>query len=84
MSHSGLAALRYTLRRIALFIASAALLYAVGMREILLWAGALLVSGALSLVWLRRDRDEMSEGLVGVFQRVNHKFEVAKSKEDQD
>jgi hypothetical protein len=84
MANTGLATVRYTLRRLALLIASAAIFYAVGMRGILMWGAAFLVSGAIALVWLKRDRDEMSVGLSDTIAKVNQKFEKSNSKEDQD
>jgi hypothetical protein len=84
VANSGLAALRYTLRRLALLILSAVIFYAVGMRGILMWAAAFLVSGAVALVWLKRDRDEMSAGIAGTISKVNQKFDKSNSKEDVD
>lgn len=82
--HPVLASLRYTLRRIGLLLASALLLYAIGARGVLVWLGAFAISGALALVWLRRDRDEMSVGLSSFFGRMNQRIEESKSKEDFD
>ena len=82
MAKPAVAAIRYTLMRLGLFAASAAVLYLVGMRGFLLWAVALLASGALALVLLRRDRDEMSAGIANAVGRVNRKFEESNAKED--
>ena len=82
MTSPAVAALRYTLMRLGLFAASAGVLYLVGMRGFLLWAVALLTSGALALVWLRRDRDEMSAGISNAVSKVNRKFDEANAKED--
>ena len=82
MAKPAVAALRYTLMRLGLFAACAAVLYLVGMRGFLLWSVALLASGAIALVVLRRDRDEMSAGIVNTVSRVNRKFEESNAKED--
>lgn len=82
--HPVLAGLRYTLRRLALLLAAAALLYALGLRGLVLWVLAIGVSGLLSLGWLRRDRDEMSSGLSNFFGRLNQRIEDSKRREDFD
>ncbi|MEY3407659.1 MAG: hypothetical protein RL038_720 [Actinomycetota bacterium] len=83
MARPGIAALRYTAMRLGLFIASAVVLYLVGMRGFLLWAVALLSSGALALVLLRNERDEMSAGITKALGKVNSKFDEANAKEDE-
>ncbi len=56
--------LRYTILRLLLFIAVTALLALAGMRGLLLLAVAVLGSGLVSLVVLRRPRDEVSRAIV--------------------
>jgi hypothetical protein len=50
---------RYTAVRLAIFLACLGVLYVVGMRGILLFIVALLVSGLLSYPLARRQRDAM-------------------------
>lgn len=52
--------LRYTTLRIALFVVVLAVTYAVGLRALLLLVVALVVSGGLSLVLLRSQRDAVA------------------------
>lgn len=51
----------YTLARMLLLVASAAVLYVTGARGLLLWVMAFVLSGLLSLVFLRGLRARMSE-----------------------
>ncbi|HLR96016.1 MAG TPA: DUF4229 domain-containing protein [Jiangellaceae bacterium] len=55
--------LKYSLLRVLVFAVTAALLWLVGLRGLLLVLVALLVSGVLSLFVLRRPRGEVSERL---------------------
>jgi len=80
----GLSAIRYTTLRFALFFVCGAVLYAVGVRELLLVLISFGVSGLLSLFLLRRHRDDMSAGLVSVFGRINKRIEDSKKAEDVD
>lgn len=55
--------LLYTSLRLALFVGVAGILYLLGMRDLLLLAVALLVSGLLSFTLLSGQRDQMSAAL---------------------
>ena len=55
--------LLYTLLRLALFVGVAGILYLLGMRDLLLLAVALLVSGLVSFAVLSGQRDQMSAAL---------------------
>jgi hypothetical protein len=56
--------LRYTLLRILVLLATAAILALAGLRGLALLALAVLVSGFVSLVVLRGTRDEVSRAIV--------------------
>jgi Protein of unknown function (DUF4229) len=56
--------LRYTLLRILVLLATAALLALAGLRGLALLAVAVLVSGFVSLVVLRGTRDDVSRAIV--------------------
>lgn len=58
-----MALLRYTLLRLLLFAVVAALCWIVELRGFLLVLVAVFVSGLVSIVVLRRPRDEVSAGL---------------------
>ncbi len=58
-----MALLRYTLLRVGLLLAVAALLWLVGLRGIALWLFAFLVSGIVSIFVLNRSRDAASASL---------------------
>jgi hypothetical protein len=58
-----LALLKYSVLRLALFVASLGLLYLLGVGGVLLLALAAAVSMALSYVLLRRQRDELALAL---------------------
>ena len=70
----------YTSSRIGIFAVTLAVLYAFGMRQILLLAVAILVSGLLSFVLLSRQRDSMSQAVVergtGLRQRLRERTEA--------
>jgi len=53
----------YTSLRLALFVGVAAILYLLGMRDLLLLAVALVVSGLVSFALLSGQRDQMSAAL---------------------
>lgn len=55
-----MALLRYTLLRALVLVVVGALLWLVGLRGFVLVAGALFVSGLVSLFALRRSRDQVS------------------------
>jgi hypothetical protein len=74
--------LAYTLKRLALFGVTLAVGYALGLRELWLIVIALLVSGAVSLVLLNRDRDGASAQAVSLAQRLNRRISESAAKED--
>lgn len=80
---SGRAFFVYTGLRILLLLAVGGLLYLTGARGFLLIVLAFLLSGALSLVWLNRPREQMSAGFGRVIGRVNAKIDEAAAKEDE-
>lgn len=85
-----MAVLKYTALRLLLFLAVAALLYAVGVRNLFVNAMlALLISGVVSLFVLDRARNEVSAGIErrigdrpGVFTRINARIDAATRAED--
>jgi hypothetical protein len=70
----------YSSSRIAIFAITLAVLYAFGMRQVLLLAVAVVVSGLLSFVLLSRQRDAMSAAVVdrgsGLRQRMRERTEA--------
>ena len=80
-----MAVLKYTALRLLLFLAVAALLYAVGVRNLFVNAMlALLISGLVSLFVLDRARNEVSAGIErrigdrpGLFTRINARIDAA-------
>ncbi len=81
---AGLSTIRYTTLRFALFFVCGAALYALGIRDFMLVLVSFGVSGIASLFLLRRQRDDMSAGLVSVFGRINKRIEDSKTAEDVD
>lgn len=55
----------YTLSRLGLFAVALGVLYLVGMRGLLLFAAAFLVSGLASYVLLSKQRDAVSRRIAG-------------------
>jgi hypothetical protein len=74
--------LGYTAARVALFAATAGVLYVVGARDLLLVALAVLISGPVSLVLLSRQRDAMSAAVVSAARRGRRKIEESRTRED--
>lgn len=72
----------YTLKRLALFGITLALGYALGLRDLWLIVLALLVSGAVSLVLLNRDRDRASAQAVTLARKLNKRISDSAAKED--
>jgi hypothetical protein len=72
----------YTLLRTALLFAVGALLYLAGLRGVLLLLAALLISGLISLVALRRIRGQASATLAGRLERVRRRMDEATTAED--
>lgn len=61
--------LRYTLLRVALLLASVAVLYLLGMRSWLLWGAAIVVAALLSYVLLPRQRDQAALDIARTVER---------------
>jgi hypothetical protein len=59
----GVTVLSYTVQRLLILFAVAGVLILLGARGLLLWALAFLISGVISLVVLRRQRDAISARL---------------------
>jgi Protein of unknown function (DUF4229) len=87
------AALRYTTLRLALFVVSLAVLWAIAeiagmdlnsqLSKLSLLAVALLLSSVVSLIVLSKQRDAMSAGLVARSQKLSQKLDQAASFEDE-
>lgn len=76
--------LRYTLTRLSLLFAAAAVLYLAGVRGLLLWLLAFAISGVVALFLLRAQRDDMSASIYGVVKRVNDRIDSNTRREDDD
>jgi cell division protein FtsW (lipid II flippase) len=76
----------YTSARVAIFAVTLAVLYAAGMRQLLLLLVAVLVSGLLSYLLLSRQRDAMSRAVVergeGLRQRMRERTEAEDAADD--
>jgi hypothetical protein len=62
----------YTFARLALFAATAGVLFLVGARGFLLLALAILLSGVISFVLLSRQRDAVSSSVTERAGRIRH------------
>jgi UPF0716 family protein affecting phage T7 exclusion len=62
--------LRYSLLRLALFVAVAAMIYLVGARGWLWVLLSIVISAALSYLWLKGPRDDLARRLA---ERVEHR-----------
>ena len=76
--------LRYTLTRLSLLFAAAAVLYLTGVRGLLLWLLAFAISGVVALFLLRTQRDDMSASIYGAVKRVNDRIDATTRREDGD
>ena len=82
----------YTLARLALFLATFAVLWGVGhafwasTTANLLWAAfvALLISSVASLFLLRRLREALARDLAKRADRMSRRYEAARAREDAD
>ncbi|MBA9001419.1 DUF4229 domain-containing protein [Thermomonospora cellulosilytica] len=81
--------LAYTVARLAVFAATAGILYLVLPLDygesgalLILLALAVLISGIVSYVLLARRREEFSAAVVDAFLNARHKFEKSRGKED--
>ncbi len=81
----GVAAVWYTLLRLAMLIAVWFMFQLLTpLRGIWAVVAALLVSGAISLLVLNKQRDAVSIGVANFFGRINDRIEASKSAEDFD
>ena len=74
----------YTLSRLALFAATAGVLYLVGARGFLLLALAVLISGVVSFVLLSRQRDAVSSSVAERAGRIRQNIAEGAAREDSD
>ncbi len=73
----------YTSYRVALFFVTLVVLYAFGLRQLLLLLVAVLVSGLLSFVLLSRYRDAMSQSVVRRGQGLRDRMRESTESEDE-
>jgi hypothetical protein len=74
----------YTLARLALFAATAGVLYLVGARGFLLLALSIVVSGIISFVLLSRQRDRVSTSVTARAARIRRGLAEGAAREDTD
>jgi Protein of unknown function (DUF4229) len=74
----------YSLSRLALFAATAVVLYEAGARGFLLMALAILISGMISYVLLSRQRDKLSDSVSGGAARLRHNLAEGAAREDDE
>ena len=74
----------YTLARLALFAATAGVLYIVGARGMLLLALAILISGIVSFVLLSRQRDALSASVTDRAARMRENLAAGAAREDEE
>ncbi|MDN3353994.1 DUF4229 domain-containing protein [Actinomadura sp. DC4] len=74
----------YSLSRLALFAATAGVLFLVGARGFLLLALSILVSGIVSFVLLSRQRDAVSSSVTERAGRIRDNLADGAAREDSD
>jgi sensor domain CHASE-containing protein len=74
----------YSLSRLALFAATAGVLFLVGFRGFLVLALAILISGVISLVLLSRQRDAVSSAVTERASRIQRGLAEGAAREDTD
>jgi hypothetical protein len=74
----------YSLSRLALFGATAGVLFLVGARGFLLLALAILISGIISFVLLSRQRDAVSSSVTERAGRIRESLAEGAAREDVD
>jgi hypothetical protein len=74
----------YSLSRLALFAATAGVLFLVGARGFLLLALAILISGVVSFVLLSRQRDAVSSSVTERASRIQRNLAEGAAREDTD
>lgn len=75
-------AARYSLARLGMFIATAGVLWLVGVRGLLVPLIALIISGLLSYVLLSKQRDAVSMAVSGAVDRRRAKHHANVRRED--
>jgi hypothetical protein len=78
------ATLFYTILRLGLFIVVFGLLFLAGARSLLLFAGAILVSGVLSYFLLNSQRTAMSGAITRRLTDVRQRIDAGARAEDDD
>lgn len=74
----------YTVARLALFAATAGVLYEAGARGFLLLALAVLISGIVSFVLLSKQRDRVSDSVTSRAARMRRNLAEGAAREDDD
>ncbi|GAA0333766.1 DUF4229 domain-containing protein [Actinoallomurus spadix] len=74
----------YTLARLALFGATAGVLFLAGARGFLLLALAILISGIISFVLLSRQRDAVSASVTRRAARMRENLAAGAAREDEE
>jgi hypothetical protein len=74
----------YSLSRLALFAATAGVLFLVGARGFLLLALSILISGVVSFVLLSRQRDAVSSSVTERASRIRENLAEGAAREDTD
>jgi hypothetical protein len=74
--------LRYTLARLAILLAVAAVLYVLGARGLLLLVFAFLISGLIAMVALNRTREGAAYGITSALRNANAKIDAGSRAED--
>lgn len=75
----------YTGLRLAVFLAVWLLIqWITGLRGLMALALAVVISGAISLLLLNRQRDAMSAGVSRFFRRINERIDASTRAEDVD
>lgn len=75
----------YSVLRLGVFVSVWLLLqWITGLRGLVAVALAIVISGAVSLLLLNRQRDAMSLGVWRVFRRINDRIDAATKAEDVD
>jgi hypothetical protein len=74
--------LRYTLARLAILAAVAAVLYILGARGLLLLVFAFLVSGLIAMVALKNTREGAAYGITSAIRSANAKIDAGSAAED--
>ncbi len=77
-----MAFLRYTLLRVLLFLAVAALLWIVGLRDLWLVLFAILGSGIISIFALSKSRDAASVALANRVSKIKRRMDERTAAED--